>query len=383
MVQLYEMSTFKRGDVWWYEFVFGGQRIRETAKTKSKTVAQAAERARRREMEEGFNHIPKKQQVPLIKIAGQRWLDSKTGLAAKSMRGYRQRMVPVLKEFGARLVSDISLTDLAAYQRRRTAEGASARTVNYELGCLRGILKHYGLWAVLADRVKHLKESHDVGKAVSADDEAKLIAACEVSHAPALLPLFILSIDSGLRSSEVKALRRNDLVLDWADGRITHGELRVPKSKTEAGTGRSVPLSARSCNVLTDWLGRFSAAGSTSFVFPLHRVGFSGNKGTTGMWGIDLERPVGEWKRAWAKANTTAGVHYRWHDLRHTFVSRLAENAQISEGTIRALAGHVSSQMLQRYSHIRTQAKRAAIKLLEEHHQPKVEADVKAESAVH
>jgi hypothetical protein len=39
----------------------------------------------------------------------------------------------------------------------------------------------------------------------------------------------------------------------------------------------------------------------------------------------------------------------------------------VSEETIRALAGHVSKQMLQRYSHIRAQAKRDAISALEKH----------------
>ncbi|HEY6418246.1 MAG TPA: hypothetical protein VIX59_04515 [Candidatus Binataceae bacterium] len=42
----------------------------------------------------------------------------------------------------------------------------------------------------------------------------------------------------------------------------------------------------------------------------------------------------------------TAKVDYRWHDLRHTFVTRLAENPSVSEETIRALAGHVSRRML-------------------------------------
>jgi len=47
-------------------------------------------------------------------------------------------------------------------------------------------------------------------------------------------------------------------------------------------------------------------------------------------------------------------------------VSRLAENPTISEETIRALAGHVSREMLSRYAHIRAQAKRAAIASLEQ-----------------
>jgi hypothetical protein len=49
-----------------------------------------------------------------------------------------------------------------------------------------------------------------------------------------------------------------------------------------------------------------------------------------------------------------------------TFVSRLAQNPNVSEQTIRALAGHVSRQMLEHYSHIRSQAKLAAIRCLED-----------------
>ena len=48
------MAVFKRGKVWWYEFVFAGRRIRESVKTHSKTVAKLAEQKRRRELEEGL-----------------------------------------------------------------------------------------------------------------------------------------------------------------------------------------------------------------------------------------------------------------------------------------------------------------------------------------
>jgi len=51
---------------------------------------------------------------------------------------------------------------------------------------------------------------------------------------------------------------------------------------------------------------------------------------------------------------------------RHSFVTRLAERPEVSEQTIRSLAGHVSNQMLQHYSHIRSQAKQAGIRALEE-----------------
>lgn len=58
-------------------------------------------------------------------------------------------------------------------------------------------------------------------------------------------------------------------------------------------------------------------------------------------------------------------MQYRWHDLRHSFITRLLEDPNVSEETIRALAGHVSKKMLERYSHIRIQAKQAAIAALE------------------
>jgi hypothetical protein len=49
------MSIFKRGDVYWYHFLFAGRHIQESTKTHSKTLAKAAEQKRRRELEEGFN----------------------------------------------------------------------------------------------------------------------------------------------------------------------------------------------------------------------------------------------------------------------------------------------------------------------------------------
>lgn len=50
----------------------------------------------------------------------------------------------------------------------------------------------------------------------------------------------------------------------------------------------------------------------------------------------------------------------RWHDARHTFISKIGESA-VSDRTIMALAGHVSKKMLERYSHIGNTAKRQAI----------------------
>ncbi len=60
---------------------------------------------------------------------------------------------------------------------------------------------------------------------------------------------------------------------------------------------------------------------------------------------------------------TTAKVQCRLHDLRHTALTKMAED-NVPEGTMLALAGHMSRAMLERYSHIRITAKREAVKSL-------------------
>ncbi|MBK5293991.1 MAG: tyrosine-type recombinase/integrase [Acidobacteriia bacterium] len=53
----------------------------------------------------------------------------------------------------------------------------------------------------------------------------------------------------------------------------------------------------------------------------------------------------------------------RWHDLRHTVCTKMAE-AGVPESTMLAIMGHMSRAMLERYSHIRMKAKREAVESL-------------------
>jgi integrase len=298
--------------------------------------------------------------------AAELWLASKAGLAQRSRERYEQCAEHLKAEYGKGLVCDVDANDIAEYRRKRLAIGVSNRTVNYETGTLRGILRQFGLWGPIADRVKALPVRHDVGRAIPPEEEAKLLAAASQSRSPALLPLVVISLDTGMRFGETQALRRKDLSLAWKDGAMQRGEITVPKSKTAAGTGRLIPLSRRVCACLSMWLERFPEAGPDSFLFPYHKIGLAGNARMPVLYDVDLDSSMGSWRKAWRIASKTAGVRYRPHDMRHTFISRLAENPNVSEQTIKALAGHVSRQMLERYSHIRSQAKRAAIQTLEE-----------------
>jgi integrase len=81
-------------------------------------------------------------------------------------------------------------------------------------------------------------------------------------------------------------------------------------------------------------------------------------------YSVEPAKPIGSWKVSWTAARKVAGVDCRWHDLRHSFVSRMAES-QASDATIMALAGHLSHKMMERYSHTRNEAKRQAIAVLD------------------
>jgi hypothetical protein len=130
------MSVYRRGETYWFKFLFQGQPIRESAKTNSKTVAREAERARRRDLELAVNRIGKRARMPLFSIAAKQWLATKSGLAKKSVERFTQHIDLLNREFGGRLVCDIGPDDIVQLQSKRVAEGKAGRTINYEIGTL-------------------------------------------------------------------------------------------------------------------------------------------------------------------------------------------------------------------------------------------------------
>jgi integrase len=80
---------------------------------------------------------------------------------------------------------------------------------------------------------------------------------------------------------------------------------------------------------------------------------------------IDPTRPMTSWKSAWRSLRKAAGLgHVRFHDGRHTALTRLAEAGQ-PDWVIQAQLGHVSPSMMKTYSHVRRKALDAAAAALE------------------
>jgi integrase len=375
------MSIYRRGKVYWYEFVFNGSRIRESAQTNSKTIAKQAEMSRRRELELGVNGLVR-QERPLFPVAAKDWFAAKSALSPLGIRYYRQYIAKLSRHFGNRLITDITAEEVSELQRKRKAEELSGRQINAEVGTLRAILRHYGRWAYISGRVKMLPQRSDVGRALGREEESCLLDAIGKSCSPALYPFFILSLDTGLRPSETRSLRRSNLRLQWRNETIAEGEVIVGRSKTAAGAGRMVPFTRRACAALTIWLSRFPDAGPDAYVFPFHRVAIAGNERIPHVYDVNQDRPMSpsSYQTAFETARSKARLNFRFYDARHTFVTRLAENPAVSEETIRQLAGHVSQRMLSQYAHIRAQARRDAISTLERRAEEAQPVDFEAES---
>jgi len=147
------------------------------------------------------------------------------------------------------------------------------------------------------------------GSALSPEDERKLLETIGQSSSAALYPFFILTLDAGLRPTETRALRRRDLHLAWCEGSIAEGEIIVGRSKTEAGSGRMIPLTRCATAALTIWLSRFADAGPDAFVFPFHYLGFAGNVCKPHLWAVDHARPMSSYsyKTAFNTARRKAG----------------------------------------------------------------------------
>jgi len=161
-----------------------------------------------------------------------------------------------------------------------------------------------------------------------------------------------VALNTTLRKNEIRLLR-------WGQIDFFKRTLTVGKSKTETGTGREIPLNPPAYAAMLKWAGRFPDSKAEDYVFPAcEAAGIEREHPDKAR--IDPSKPIKSWRTAWRAALRRAGLQLRFHDLRHTCVTKLAEG-QAGEQTIMAIAGHLSRRMLEHYSHLRMAAKRAAL----------------------
>jgi integrase len=399
-MSIYQPASAK---VWWYDFIFEGQRVRESAKTRSKTIAKDAEKARRRELEESYNGIKRRDRAKLFAIAADEWLALKAlTLATSSHRIERDNLKHLRPHFERRLISDIQAKDISRYQHSRISEKAAPKTINLEVGTLRSILRRNRVWAEIQQDVRMLPTLDDTGHALTPEEESALLSGCLKSRSRSLYPATLLALNTGMRYSEIRLLQWRQL--DFA-GRM----LTVGKSKTRTGTGRGIPLNTRILSVLEMWATQFPDRQPSHYVFPSEKYGAKGEEDTFGFtsgvifYDTDPTRPIGDWKEAWEKARVRAAsilrgdggeprrvtqktesaklvaqrndklippkpesLKCRFHDLRHTAVTRLLEGG-IPYPVVASMMGWSAAtaiRMAKRYGHIGSHALREAADVL-------------------
>jgi integrase len=374
------MSVFRyRGSkVWTMDFLFHGQRIRESTGTRSKTLALKIEDKRRRDLEEGAAGIKKRQQPLLLSVAAEKWLElKKTSLAPRSVEIVDRTLAHLLPELGRMLICDIEAQDIARYQQKRLDEKASPRTVNLDVGTLRGILKRSGQWARLQPDVKMLPERDDVGRAITSEEEAALLQACSQSRSRSLVPFVTLAIETGARYGVVRTLQ-------WGNVDLENRCLKWGKDKTASGSGRIVPLSQRAVAALSFWATHFPERRFEHYVFPAERYGAGGDEFSPKAYDVDPSKPIRSIKKAWEGARLRAAkflakkdedgigidrvspLPCRFHDLRHTAVSRML-NAGVPLAKVAKIVGWSGSTMVlmaKRYGHFSLNELRSAVEVI-------------------
>jgi integrase len=166
------------------------------------------------------------------------------------------------------------------------------------------------------------------------DEEAKLLSACS----PSIKPIIVTALNTGMRRGEILALQWEQV--DFANELIT-----VKDSKN--GEPRNIPMN--SC--LADLFRTVRIDSQSPYVFHSR----NGSRYKSIQW-------------AWCEALRKAGIHdFRFHDLRHTFASRLVM-AGVDLVTVKELLGHKSINMTMRYSHLSQDHKKKAVRLLSRQH---------------
>lgn len=163
------------------------------------------------------------------------------------------------------------------------------------------------------------------------DEEEPLLFALLTGPRAHLRDLVTVAIGTGMR-------RGDQLNLRWEKVDFQRNIIYVPNSK--AGNDYSVPMNEDVRNTLLRCRSERS-----EYVFANPKTG----------------KPYADPKKAFGTACRLAGIRdLHWHDLRHTFGTRLAE-AGFSEATIAELMGHSDPQTTRRYTHATDRAKRAAV----------------------
>jgi len=339
---------YKRGRVWWMYFTYRGKFIRKSTGTKNTKRAEKIHSKVVTEMEEGrwFDRQPGEKitfKEMMEKYMAEHSEPKKA--SAERDRSSLTHLLPYLKDY---VISGITPSLINKYKTKRRSEGASPCTINREMA----LMKHaFSLaikeWEWVRDnpvrKVSMEKEGASRDRWLHLEEEEVLLTA-----SPAWLKeIVIFAIETGCRRGEI-------LSVEWKDVDLFKRTVTVLGEKTEER--RVIPLTQKALEVLKARERARSnlrpLKGDFVFTYP------AGKK-------VNIYTLRSAFEAAVEKAEMAG---FWFHDLRHTFASRLAQSGT-DPYTIQRLMGHKSFVTTQRYAHHYSESLRRGIAALDQFRQ--------------
>ncbi len=344
---------YQRNGSWYSQFWHDGKRYTKAWGKISKTAAKEYDARFKIEVREG-KFIEKSRRIRFETFAARYMETARHSKKRNTFRRNESSLKMLMPYFKGRLLHNITVWDVEKYKKDRKEAGKETATINRDVSLLKAMLNRAVEWQILKYNpiaaVKKLKEDNEKMWILSPDDEARLLAACEQSPQKAqyLRDLVVFALHTGLREAEIFNLQKQHIDLKG-------GFLMVIGTKT--GENRNVPINATARAIIERRL-----AGDSDFLFcnlKKQRL----NLLTNAFWkavkkaGLEREEMTAEGRRK--------KVRFRFHDLRHTFGSRLGM-AGIDLKTIMEIMGHKSVKVAMRYQHPAPIHKVNAVKILDE-----------------
>ena len=262
-------------------------------------------------------HFGKKPEVPFSEAVLRYARTHKRDHPQTFKRATRYRLKHFQERFKGFMLSDFTFRVIQDFMDERL-ESVSRGTMQKDAAILKAILNKAHREGLIdtPPRFPKFKKLNHRTRWLTLEEEKKLTDSAS-KH---LVPLITFALDTGGRLSEL-------MRLDWRYVEMQHRRIRFTDTKN--GEDRTVRLCDRA-------LATLAAIGpkDSGQVFT-----FNG-------------KPVKSMKTAFNRARERVGLDdLRFHDLRHTFVSRLVQ-AGIPLYEIIHLTGHKSFEMVQRYSHL-------------------------------
>jgi len=346
------VGIYKRGEVYWYKFMWQGRSVRESTKQGNDKVARQMEAAHRTSLAKGEVGIRDKKTVPtLAEFIEKRfapWAQSAT--CPKTWLDYYRpglRVVGKYKPLASLRLNEITSERASDFAAWRQAQGLQVSSVNSSLQVLRRMLHIAVEWGAIekAPRIKLLPGERRREHVVGEDEEARYLAAAS----ELLASIATVLADTGMRPDECHRLRWETVT--WINGR--NGSLLVTHGKTAAAR-RVLPMTPRVRALLE---ARWEAAQrpSEGWVWPAQTQ--NGHVDRSSL------------KKQHKKAVRLSGVRpFVLYSLRHTFLTRLGASG-CDAWTLARIAGHSSVAISARYVHPSEDTVLAAVERLGGHKQ--------------